>query len=80
MDYRADASPNMYLPDWLGCPPRSILSRCGEAGIAAVAVSVETLVSIVIGCSYLEGCGFDSHYRPCSFLRFNFRPIVSSPY
>ena len=47
---------------------------------AAVTVSVEALVSIVIGRSCLEGCGFDSHYRPGSFLRFNSRPIMSSPY
>ena len=29
-DYRADASPNMYLPDWLGWPPRPFHFRCGE--------------------------------------------------
>ena len=43
---------------------------------AVVAVSVETLVFIVIGRSCSEGCGFDSHCRPGSFLRFNFRPIM----
>ena len=46
----------------------------------AVAVSVEALVFIVIGRSCSEGCGFDSHYRSGSFLRFNYRSIMSSPY
>ena len=43
---------------------------------AVVAVSVEALVFIVIGRSRSEGCGFDSHCRPDSFLRFNSRPIM----
>ena len=43
--------------------------------IAVAAVSVEALV-IVIGCSCSEACGFDSHYRPGSFVRFNSRPIM----
>ena len=43
---------------------------------AVVAVSVEALVFIVIGRSCSEGCGFDSHCRPGSFLRFNYRPIM----
>ena len=34
---------------------------------AAVAVSVEALVFIVIGRSCSEGCRFDSYYRPGSF-------------
>ena len=41
-----------------------------------VAVSVEALVSIVIGRSCPEGCEFESHCRPGSFLRFNSRPIM----
>ena len=41
-----------------------------------VAVSVEALVFIVIAHSCSEGCGFDSYYRPCSFLRFNAWPIM----
>ena len=41
-----------------------------------VAVSVEVLVFIVIGRSCSEGCRFDSHWRPGSFLRFNSRPIM----
>ena len=45
-----------------------------------VAVLVEALVFIVIGRSCSEGCWFDSHSRPGSFLRFNSRPIMSSPY
>ena len=45
-----------------------------------MAVSVEALVFIVIGRSCSEGCGFDSHCRPSSFLRFNSRPIMSSSY
>ena len=45
-----------------------------------MAVTVEALLFIVIGQSCSEGCGFDSHYRPSSFLRFNFQPILSSPY
>ena len=43
---------------------------------AVVAVSVEALDFIVIGCSCLEGYRFDSHYRPESFLRFNYEPII----
>ena len=39
-------------------------------------VSVEVLVYIVIGRSCSEGCGFDSHHRPGSLLRFNSRPIM----
>ena len=31
-DYRADASPNMYLPDWLGWTPRPFHFCCGETG------------------------------------------------
>ena len=45
-----------------------------------MAVSVEALVFIVIGHSCSNGCGFDSYYRPGSFLRFNSLPIISSPY
>ena len=41
-----------------------------------MAVSVEALVFIVIGRRFSEGCGFDFHCRPGSFLRFNSRPIV----
>ena len=41
-----------------------------------MAVSVEALVFIVIGRSCSEGCEFDSHYRPGSFLRFNSRRIM----
>ena len=43
-------------------------------------VSVEELVFIVTGRSCSEGCGFDSHYRLGSFLRFKSRPMMSSPY
>ena len=43
---------------------------------AVVAVSVEALVFILIGHSCSEGCGFDSHCRPDSFLRFHYRPIM----
>ena len=43
---------------------------------AVVAVLVEALVFIVIGRSCSEGCGFDSHCQPSSFLRFNSRPIM----
>ena len=43
-----------------------------------VAVSVEGLTFIIIGHSWLEGCGFDSHYRPGSFLRFNSLAIMYS--
>ena len=43
---------------------------------AVMAVSVEALVFIVIGCSCLEDCVFDSHYRPGSFLRVNSRSII----
>ena len=38
-----------------------------------VAVSVEAL-AFIVSCS--DGCGFDSHCRPGSFLRFNSRPIM----
>ena len=41
-----------------------------------MAVSVEALVFIVIGRSCSEGCGFGSHCRPDSFLRFYSRPIM----
>ena len=41
-----------------------------------MAVSVEALVFIVIGRESSEGCGFDSHFQPGSFLKFNYRPIV----
>ena len=41
-----------------------------------MAVSVEALVFIVIGHSCSEGCVFDSHCQPGSFLRFNSRPIM----
>ena len=37
---------------------------------AAVAVSVEVLVFIVIGRSCSKGCGFVSHCRPGSFHRY----------
>ena len=47
---------------------------------AVMADSVEALVFIVIGCSCSEGCGYDSHCRLGSFLRFNSRSIMSSPY
>ena len=43
-------------------------------------VSVEALVFIVIGRSCSGGCGFDSHYQPGSFFRFNCRLIMLSPY
>ena len=45
-----------------------------------VAVSVVEVVFIVIGRNCSKGCGFDSHYWLGSFLRFNSRPIMSSPY
>ena len=45
-----------------------------------IAVSAEALVFIVIGRSGSEGYEFDSHCRPGSFLRFNSRPMMSSPY
>ena len=46
--------------------------------VAVVAVSVEALVFIVIGRSCSEGCGFVSHCRPGSFLRFiNYRPTIN---
>ena len=32
--------------------------------------------AIVIGSSCLEGCGFDCHCRPDSFLRFNSPPVM----
>ena len=41
-----------------------------------MAVSIEALVFIVIGHSCSEGCEFDFHCRPGSFLRFNSRPIM----
>ena len=41
-----------------------------------MAVSVEAPDFIVFGRSCSEGCGFDSHCRPGSFLRFNSRPIM----
>ena len=41
-----------------------------------MAISVEVLVFIVISRSCSEGCGFDSHCRPGSFLRFNSQPII----
>ena len=41
-----------------------------------MAVSVEALVFIVIGRSRSKGCGFDSHCRLGSFLRFHSRPIM----
>ena len=44
--------------------------------LAVVAVSVDAHVFIVIGRSCSEGCGFDSHCRPASFLSFNSRPIM----
>ena len=46
----------------------------------AMAFLVEALVLIVIGRSCSESCWFDSHNRPGSFLRFNYRPIMLSPY
>ena len=39
-------------------------------------VSVEALVFIVIGRSGSEGCGFDSHHRSGSFLRFHSWPVM----
>ena len=52
--------------------------RCsrGEGRWAVVAISVEAPVFIVIGHSCSGGCGFDSHCRPDSFLRFNFWRIM----
>ena len=41
--------------------------------LAAVAMSVEALVFIVIGRSCSEGCGFDFH---CRTGRFHSRPIM----
>ena len=41
-----------------------------------VAVSVEVPAFVVIGRSCLEGCWFDLHCRPGSFLRFNYRPVM----
>ena len=41
-----------------------------------VTVSVEAPTFIAIGRSCLDGCGFDSHCRPGSFLRFNSRPVM----
>ena len=57
-------SPKILLPEFLygGC--------CGRFGMA--------LVFIVIGRRCSEGCGFDSHCRPGSFLRFNSRHIMYS--
>ena len=47
--------------------------------LAALAVSLEALVIIVIGRSCSECCGFDSLCRLGSFLRFYYRPMMSSP-
>ena len=41
-----------------------------------MAILVEALAIIVIGRSYLQGCGFDSHCRPGSFLRINSWPVM----
>ena len=41
-----------------------------------VAVLVEAPAFVVIGHSCLEGCGFDSHCRPGSFLRLKSRPVM----
>ena len=41
-----------------------------------VAISVEAPAFIVIGRSCLEGCGFNSHCRPGSFLRLNSRSVM----
>ena len=41
-----------------------------------MAVSLEALVFIVIGRSYSEGCGFDSHCRPGVFFIFTSWPIM----
>ena len=45
-----------------------------------MAVSIEAIVFIVIGCSCSEGCGFYSHCLTGSFLRLNSPPIMSSLY
>ena len=41
-----------------------------------VDLSVEAPAFIVIDRSCLEDCGFDSHCRSGSFLRFNSRPVM----
>ena len=45
-----------------------------------MAVSIGTLVFIVIGRSCSEGCGYDFRYRPGSFLRFNSRSLMLYPH
>ena len=49
---------------------------CFVAVSVVVAISVEALVFIVIGSICSEGCEFDFHYRPGSFLRLYSRPIM----
>ena len=61
----------MVLKAKYGVGLRVLVKNIGCCG-----VSVEPLVFIVIGRSCSEGCGFDSHCRPGSFLRFNSRPIM----
>ena len=43
---------------------------------AVVTISVEGLVVIVVCRRCSEVCGFDSHCRSGSFLRFNSRPVM----
>ena len=47
--------------------PVKVVRSVKVATVITVAVSVETPGFIVIGCSCLEGCGFDFHYRPPVF-------------
>ena len=68
-------SPSVKEPSGF-LPVRTSALPADTSAMAVVAISVEALVFIVIGRSCSEGCGFDSHYRSGSFLRFNYRPIM----
>ena len=69
---------------WLDFPMRRDLHYCNwkEAILKARVFGTSYFTGhlgcfgIIIGRSCLEGCGFDSHCRPGSFLRFNSRPIM----
>ena len=74
------AAENRPSPDLTDSPGDLNKSPESWVHLNAVAVLVEALDFIVIGRSCSEGCRFDSHYRPSGFLRFNSRPIMSSPY
>ena len=55
------------------CRPSTTTSRRYSDNVsAAVAVSIEALVFIVIGGSCSEGCEFDSHYRPSKISEIEF--------